>query len=340
MSEHVGKRSRIESRYESVGARAVPTPGKRTLTEALEPVQRKVAGTAAPGRAGAQDEAAVHAAAARGVATPTAQLPHLDTIQRAFGRHDIAGIQAHVGGDAATSAREMGAKAYATGDHVVLGSEADLHTAAHEAAHVVQQRGGVQLKGGVGEVGDAYERHADAVADLVVRGESAEVVLDGTPGGGLPGAQPTGMIQRGHLDSDSEGESDTESGLSHKHVAARMKKTPFSKCDYELISPWNRDWEDKANCHGYTVYGNCPFFVFGWDLLKALAEEGISDQVAVYVKDKVIAHSGRYKDGKLTHLLGHVGVVESGISGEEVTEYQKLFILPEDREALDKYLLQ
>ena len=72
----------------------------------------------------------------------------------------------------------MGANAYATGDHVVLGRGADLHTVAHEAAHVVQQRGGVQLKGGVGAVGDAYERHADAAADRVVAGQSAEDLLD------------------------------------------------------------------------------------------------------------------------------------------------------------------
>ncbi len=74
-------------------------------------------------------------------------------------------------------ARDMGAQAYATGNHVVLGDRADLHTVAHEAAHVVQQRGGVQLKGGVGDAGDAYERQADEAADRVVRGESAEDVL-------------------------------------------------------------------------------------------------------------------------------------------------------------------
>jgi hypothetical protein len=43
---------------------------------------------------------------------------------------------------------------------------------------VVQQRAGVQLKGGVGATGDAYERQADAVADRVVRAQSAESLLD------------------------------------------------------------------------------------------------------------------------------------------------------------------
>jgi hypothetical protein len=40
---------------------------------------------------------------------------------------------------------------YATGNHVAFKGAPNLHTAAHEAAHVVQQRGGVQLKGGVGQ---------------------------------------------------------------------------------------------------------------------------------------------------------------------------------------------
>lgn len=72
----------------------------------------------------------------------------------------------------------------------MLGRGADLHTVAHEAAHVVQQRGGVQLKGGVGAAGDAYERHADAVADRVVAGESAEDLLaQGAAGGGAPALQ-------------------------------------------------------------------------------------------------------------------------------------------------------
>jgi hypothetical protein len=72
----------------------------------------------------------------------------------------------------------MGARAYASGDAVAFASSPDLHLAAHEAAHVVQQRGGVRLAGGVGREGDEYERHADAVADRVVRGESAEPLLD------------------------------------------------------------------------------------------------------------------------------------------------------------------
>ncbi|MBL4648081.1 MAG: hypothetical protein JKY13_03915, partial [Gammaproteobacteria bacterium] len=45
-------------------------------------------------------------------------------------------------------------------------------------AHTIQQQAGVSLKGGVGEVGDSYERHANAVADKVVQGESAESLIN------------------------------------------------------------------------------------------------------------------------------------------------------------------
>lgn len=158
-------------------AEATPERTRPTAYELFRGVQRKAAMV--------EPEAApIHAIAQRGIATPTSALPHAERIQRAFGRHDISGIRAHVGADAAASALEMNARAYATGDHVVFNGAPDLHTAAHETAHVVQQRAGVHLQRGVGSPGDIYERHADAVADRVVQGESAEELLDVHTGGG------------------------------------------------------------------------------------------------------------------------------------------------------------
>lgn len=166
----------------AVQAQAV---GKRTLTESI--VQHRSAAPGADGAtaapAGASDTAAVHDAAAHGISGSSTSLPYAGQIQRLFGRHDISSIEAHTDAPAAAGARAMGAEAYATGNHVAFGSQPDLHTAAHEAAHVVQQRAGVQLKSGVGEVGDPYERNADSVADRVVQGRSAEDLLSG-PGGG------------------------------------------------------------------------------------------------------------------------------------------------------------
>ncbi|HEX2691428.1 MAG TPA: DUF4157 domain-containing protein [Kofleriaceae bacterium] len=156
--------------------------GKRTLTEQ---VQRKL-GTAAAAHA----PMSVADAAGHGTSGASGPLPHGDTIQRLFGRHDISGISAHTDGAASEGARAMGAQAFATGDRVAFDGTPDLHTAAHEASHVVQQRAGVSLKGGVGAEGDAYEQHADAVADQVVAGRSAEGLLDrfAPAGGGSAGA--------------------------------------------------------------------------------------------------------------------------------------------------------
>lgn len=84
----------------------------------------------------------------------------------------------------------MNAEAYATGNHVAFGAVPSLHTAAHEAAHVMQQRSGVQLLGGVGVAGDAHEQNADAVADRVVAGQSAADLL---PRGGSGGSSAVQM---------------------------------------------------------------------------------------------------------------------------------------------------
>lgn len=169
----------------------------------------------------------VQRVAAAGVEGRGASLPHLDAIQSSFGRHDVSGVRAQVGGDAATAATAIGAEAYATGDAVAFRAEPDLHTAAHEAAHVVQQRVGVQLYGGVGEVGDPYERHADAVADAVVAGRSAEPLLDAFAGHGATstavqrkGASPSevGDIVGG-LGGDASGLSDHVSALKLAKIA-------------------------------------------------------------------------------------------------------------------------
>lgn len=119
----------------------------------------------------------VFQAATLGVSGAGGKLPHLEQIQASFGHHDVSGISAHVGGAATAAAASLGANAYAFGNSVAFQREPSLHTAAHEAAHVVQQRAGVQLEGGVGKSGDRYEQHADAVADAVVSGRSAEPLL-------------------------------------------------------------------------------------------------------------------------------------------------------------------
>ncbi len=179
-------------------------PGRRSASAALDGpetpvpsgiVSRKARGTeagleAAPLQFKVAEELANPAPAAaskevatRGIEGAGSALPHLDQIQQSFGHHDVRGVQAHVGGAAATANQQLGSEAFAMGNRVAFDGAPSLHTAAHEAAHTVQQRAGAQVTGGVGAANDEHEKHADKVADAVVAGTSAEGLLDAVAGG-------------------------------------------------------------------------------------------------------------------------------------------------------------
>ena len=203
-SQSESEQSTSESmRTESAGSGAVQLKGK-TLDEqqaALSPggqafadQQQALAPVQMKGQSGGAEGA--HEVAARGTAGSGTTLPYLNQIQASFGSHDVRGVQAYSGGAATEANQSLGSQAYATGNKVAFGASPSLHTAAHEAAHVVQQRAGVSLKGGVGSAGDRYEQHADAVADAVVAGRSAEPILDTMAGkGGSEGLQAKGDLQ-------------------------------------------------------------------------------------------------------------------------------------------------
>lgn len=176
------------------------------------PVQR-VAGERVQGR----DARRIREAARAGFQGRSGRLPYLSRIQKSFGAHDISSVRSFAGARAAAASRSIQAKAYASGDKIAFSSSTpSLHTVAHEAAHVVQQRAGVRLPGGVGRVGDRHERHADAVADTVIQGKSAERSLDAYfPGtGGAARGGKTG-VQRS-FDGDLAKDVNTEKNAKKK----------------------------------------------------------------------------------------------------------------------------
>lgn len=161
--------------------------GGDTSSREVVQLQRALGNRGVQALAQGGQDASILSVAGAGLSGAPRALPYLDKVQAAFGRHDVRGVRAFVGGDAASANQALGASAYAMGAAVAFRSAPDLHTAAHEAAHVVQQRSGVSFKGVLGEEGGADERHADAVADAVVAGRSAEALLDARPrsqGGG------------------------------------------------------------------------------------------------------------------------------------------------------------
>jgi len=168
-----GTSAPIAAKAPAVAPKASPAPvAKPMIAPVRTPVQRKSSNHSAP-------SANVQSVASTGVASAGAALPFASVIQRAFGHHDLSNVRVQIGGAAAKASVQLGAKAYATGSLIAFAEEPDLHTAAHEAAHIIQQRHGVSLAGGVDDgPADSYERHADAVADAVVAGKSVQHMFD------------------------------------------------------------------------------------------------------------------------------------------------------------------
>jgi hypothetical protein len=151
-------------------------------------VQTKCATCESP--AAGDSAATIHDAAAAVHDRATPELPHRERIQHAFGRHDVSSVRSATGGIARDASDRMGAAAFTSGNTIGFREQPDLRLAAHESAHVVQQRAGLSLPGGVGRPDDPWERHADRVADTVVAGGSAEPVLDEVAGGGCTDRAP------------------------------------------------------------------------------------------------------------------------------------------------------
>ncbi|WP_069767391.1 DUF4157 domain-containing protein [Streptomyces sp. LUP30] len=104
---------------------------------------------------------------------------------------DFRAVRVHDDAPAARSAAEIGARAYTSGDHVVLGrGGSDDHTLAHELTHVIQQRrgpvAGTEIGSGlrVSSPSDRFEREAEANAAEALRRPLPAPVARPFPGSG------------------------------------------------------------------------------------------------------------------------------------------------------------
>jgi Domain of unknown function (DUF4157) len=159
-------------------------------------LQMRAASPTGPAAAGTDDR--THAIAATGVAGGGAPLPYLADLKQSFGRHGDAldAVRVHTGPDATRAARAIRADAYASGSDIALAAAPTRDLIGHEAAHIVQQRAGVALEGGVGDAGDAYEQHADDVGAAFAAGGSAEALLDRFAQTGDGPAAPSVQMRR------------------------------------------------------------------------------------------------------------------------------------------------
>ncbi|HVA74539.1 MAG TPA: DUF4157 domain-containing protein, partial [Acidimicrobiales bacterium] len=188
-----------------VSGPAAPVDTRRVLA-----LQRS-AGNAAVAQLLSEDEegASVRDVVGKGGGRP---LPAASKMQmeQSFGQ-DFSDVRLHSGGDAASSARSVQAKAYTVGNDIVLGdgspsleSSEGQRTLAHELTHVVQQRSGpvdgTPAEGGlsVSDPSDRFEQQAERAADNVSAGQLAD-------GQSAPAPAAAGVsVQRQEEEDDEE----------------------------------------------------------------------------------------------------------------------------------------
>ena len=148
---------------------------------------------------------------------------------------DFSDVRLHTGSAARASAAEVGARAYTSGSHIVIGDGGgDKHTLAHELTHVIQQRQGpvAGTDNGAGlsvsDPGDRFEREAEANAVRVMR-RTPEQSAQGS--GGAPVQRETDATPRGA----SHGTDASARGTSHGTDATVVQR--FSEVTTTELGP-------------------------------------------------------------------------------------------------------
>lgn len=146
---------------------------------------------------------------------------------------DFSDVRIHNDPAAKASAAEVGARAYTSGNHIVIGdSGGDPHTLAHELTHVIQQRqgpvAGTDTGDGlkVSDPSDRFEREAEANA---VRAMSAAPV---------PGRQEATALQRFSGDNAISRQQDdrrSRSSLTSPEKFTHVQRTAETRGSGEML---------------------------------------------------------------------------------------------------------
>ncbi|MFJ6889606.1 DUF4157 domain-containing protein [Streptomyces californicus] len=166
---------------------------------------------------------------------------------------DFSTVRVHDGVTAQRSAAEVDARAYTSGEHIVIGeSGGDRHTIAHELEHVKQQRlgpvagsdNGAGLS--VSDPSDAFERAAEATARAALVGpvpdRGAAAAVQRAPTRGY-GGSPRGLaVQRAQI-------SDVEPNLSPADASAITRWLAETKLNVPVSMPSGKPSTRSATVH-------------------------------------------------------------------------------------------
>lgn len=239
-------------------------------------------------------------------------------------------LKVHYNSDKPT---QLQAHAYAQGTDIHLAPGQEKHLP-HEAWHIVQQKQGrvrptMQMKGKVNINDDAgLEKEADVMgakafqfvdnrSEAIVKRKFNEVLI----------ANPVQLkqsiiTQRQEITEDEALE------------ALDVRGGSFNRDNTEIRTPWG-DEDDDSNCHGYTLNEATGHYATPEQLLE---EIGVENNIAVFMRGNVIAHSGFYTENSLTHFLIGIGICHSTIGLDDTAGYDHRYNLPNDREELDEVL--
>lgn len=184
---------------------------------------------------------------------------------------DFSDVRLHTGAVAQRSADEIGARAYTSGNHIVVGSRGvDRHTLAHELTHVIQQRSGpvAGTDNGDGlrisDPSDRFEREAEQNAKRV--------------------------MARPHRDWS---ETETGSPFSGESVQRMPKSTPGPRSDALTNEEWfgttpegEVDKQKRFQTHASLIY--CPDSGPGVNLLSATNISSSDNDEGVHAEDVLI----------------------------------------------------
>ncbi|MFH7338832.1 DUF4157 domain-containing protein [Streptomyces sp. KHY 26] len=184
---------------------------------------------------------------------------------------DFSDVRIHTGAAAGRSAREIGARAYTSGSHVVVGEGGgDRHTLAHELVHVVQQRSGpvTGTDNGAGlsvsHPSDRFEREAEQVATRVMSrpaGEHTAAPAESSAAGGGAG-RPVQRMMGFEAERDKRVKSQKGDKLPGDTDIAQSKRANF-----KVVS-------DSRGLPGGGSYSNIEFVTGAVQVVGTRADAG------------------------------------------------------------------
>ncbi|MGW2378465.1 eCIS core domain-containing protein [Kitasatospora sp. NPDC001683] len=169
--------------------------GNAAVTRLVQHTRRGASSTSSSRGSDAQDELPLQRSLVHQVLRTAGQPLNATTRREMESRlgADFSDVRLHTGSTARASAAEVGARAYTSGNHVVLGADdGDRHTLAHELTHVIQQRRGPVAGTDRGDglrVSDPSDRHEREAEANAVRALSAPLAHE-KPEPGPDGRSP------------------------------------------------------------------------------------------------------------------------------------------------------